>query len=100
MAVFTTRYKRHMENKLRREERKEHLRATKFSDPAPPLLIRFQRDQTKLPASINVELPHDAAVAALLQRGRAVPVGDFNAAPDLVIDENDLQYAGVEFPTL
>jgi hypothetical protein len=83
-----------MEAKLRAEERKEEKEransGTRFLDPAPPLLITFQQDTGKIPSGIKVALPHDSAVGALW-RGRSValPVGSFDAVPDLEISDDE-----------
>ncbi len=62
----------------------------------PPLLIQLGRDFKKLPAHISIELPRKIA-RALIMRREALPVGDFNVLPDLVIEEDDLKHAGPEF---
>ncbi|MGA2729667.1 MAG: hypothetical protein ABSE96_17810 [Terracidiphilus sp.] len=101
MAVFNTRYRRIVEKALRAEECKEDKArdeaGSRFTDPAPPLLIIFQQDTGKLPRGFPIQLPHDTAVIALLNRGRAVPVGSFDAVPDLEVDEQNLEPAGLDF---
>lgn len=102
MAVISTRTKRYMEARLRNEERKEdrarNETGTRFADPCPPLLVRFTHDQSKLPASIAIQLPHDTAIAAI-HRGRtlALPVGSFDAVPDLEVDDQNLEHVGLDF---
>lgn|ERR1035438_5508416 len=99
LTVFSTRYRRLMEDKLRRQERKEDkLRdeaGTRFTNPAPPLLIRFQQDTGKLPRGFPIQLPHDTAIAAI-HRGRSValPVGSFDAVPDLEISDEEGRFEG------
>jgi choline dehydrogenase-like flavoprotein len=92
----------HVHGKLRRQEPKEDKArdeaGTRFSDPTPPLLITFQQDTGKLPRGFPIQLPHDTAIAAI-HRGRtvALPVGSFDAVPDLVVDDENLEHAGLEF---
>jgi hypothetical protein len=45
-----------------------------------------------------IHLPHDTAIAAI-HRGRtvALPVRSFDAVPDFVVDEDNLEHAGLEF---
>ena len=101
MAVHSTRYKRHTEERLRAAERKEAKERDRtgfrFQEPAPPLLVRFTTDQAKLPAAIAIQLPHDTAIASLLVKGRSVPVGSFDAMPSLVVDDENLEHAGLNF---
>jgi hypothetical protein len=91
MAVISTRTKRYMEAKLRAEERREERERTnageRFLRKCPPLLVKFQ-GEGKLPSGIKISLPHDAAVGAIW-RGRSValPVGSFDAVPDLEISD-------------
>lgn len=103
--VFTTRYRRQMESKLRSRDRQaEKKRLRKNPDGrfsvlgCPPLLVRFQNDTGKLPAGFPIQLPHDTAIAAIhIGRTVALPVGSFAVKPDLDVDENDLEHAGLEF---
>lgn len=102
MAVISTKTKRYMEAKLRAEERKEDKEranaGTRFSDPAPPLLVTFQQDTGKLPRGFPIRLPHDTAIAAI-HRGRtvALPVGSFAVPADLEVDQENLEHAGLDF---
>jgi hypothetical protein len=100
--VFTTRYRRQMEAKLRAAERKEdkkrNRRGARFTKRLPPLLVTFQKDTGKMPHGFPIHLPHDTAIAAI-HRGRtvALPVRSFDAVPDFVVDEDNLEHAGLEF---
>lgn len=90
-----------MEKKNRAAERKEEKEraesGSRFSAPCPPLLIRFQQDQAKLPANIAIQLPHDTAIASLLVKGRSVPCASFDTVPELEVDDDNLEHAGLEF---
>jgi len=104
--VFTTRYRRQMESKLRSRDRqaekkrlKKNPNGYRFSAlGCPPLLVRFQNDTGKLPAGFPIQLPNDTAIAAI-HRGCtvAIPVGSFAVQPDLEVDEDNLSHAGLEF---
>jgi hypothetical protein len=90
------RFYEHMEAKLRADDRREDKEradaGSLYLEPAPPLLVVLKQDLGKLPAGISIEFPHDVAIR-LLRRGLAVPVGSFLHNPDLVVDEEQLQYA-------
>jgi hypothetical protein len=61
---------------------------------APPLLVTLVSDLGKLPAGIIIRFPHEAAMLLVAQR-YAVPIADFNAQPDLVVDAEQLLFAGL-----
>lgn len=100
--VFTTKYRRQMEAKLRAQDRKEEKQRAKrggrFTDNIPPLLVTFQKDTGKLPAGFPIQLPHDTAVAAI-HKGRtvALPIGSFDAVADLVVDDAMIEHTGLAF---
>ena len=60
--------------------------------------MRFQRDIGKIPAGFPIQLPHDTAIMAL-HRGRtvALPVGSFAVQPDLIVDDDNVEHAGLDF---
>lgn len=103
MSIFTSRRKRQMEDKIRNAERREEKKQAKsgigfMDEPAPPVLVKFQRDTGKMPAAFPIQLPNDTAIAAI-HRGRtfAIPVGSFAMKPDLEVDEESLEHAGLDF---
>jgi hypothetical protein len=61
----------------------------------PPLQIKLLADFAKLPANLPMQLPPDISLSLIRQR-LAVPIGDLNAIPELVIDEDDLEYVGLD----
>jgi hypothetical protein len=98
--IMNSRFWRHMEDKTRargrREDEKRAMAESPFLEPAPPLLVILQEDLGKLPAGISIQFPHDVAIRLLhLNLGIAVPVGNFDARPDLVVDEDQLQHASL-----
>jgi hypothetical protein len=59
-----------------------------------PLLITLLADLEKLPAGIAIELPLHTALW-LIRARFARPVGNMTAAPDLIVDEEQLEDAGL-----
>jgi hypothetical protein len=60
----------------------------------PPLQIKLLADFAKLPANLPMQLPPEVSLSLIRQR-LAVPIGDLNAIPELVIDEDELDLVGL-----
>jgi hypothetical protein len=91
--VFTTKYKRNMEDKLRNSERREHAKrntepATEGSELLPPLLVVLRREFRSIPSGIVIEFESEALALHLVRLGIAVavPKADFALRPSVVIN--------------
>jgi hypothetical protein len=76
------------------EQDTESAEAIADEEASLPLLIRLLSDLEKLPAGIAIELPLHTALW-LIRSGLARPIGDMTAAPDLIVDEDQLEHAGL-----
>ena len=54
----------------------------------PPLLVRVQGK--------IVQLPHEVSVS-LIRNRLAIPVAEFSVLPEIVVDEDDIENAGLQF---
>lgn len=61
----------------------------------PELQVRLHQDSARLPADISIQFPRDLALS-LLRRRMATPVGDITNAPDLIVDEADLEHVAFD----
>lgn len=64
-------------------------RKREFVLDSPPLLVRLKADAEGIPAGTTILTSYEIATA-LIRRRAAVPVGDFKAVPDLVIEDEEL----------
>jgi hypothetical protein len=88
--VFTTRFKKYMEEKTRARDRKEKgvtAHEARFDGIASPLLVSYH--------GIVVQLPRDLALS-LLRRRKATLIANPRIVAELVLTESDLEDAGLD----
>jgi hypothetical protein len=69
-----------------------------FEFPLTDLLIRTIQPVGLLPVDIVIQLPREWA-CLLIMRKQAIPVGDLNVSPDLMVEDKDIDHAlGVSIP--
>ena len=91
--VFTTRYRRIMERKLRASDAREEKALEKteaksdFMQPVPPILVVLRKEVGCLPAGMVIEFESEPLALHLIRCGLgvAVPKADFALTPSVVI---------------
>lgn len=102
MSIHSYGVRRRLEQKIRKQERKEHaLRETRMQESATNIVIKLTRDCGLLPSGLLLALPEDIS-NLLIMRRLAIPVASFEVMPDAAFTIEDLDHADLEselFPT-
>ena len=72
---------------------------TEAIEEQPALLVRLTEDVGKLPKGLVYALPERVA-HSLIMRGKAIPVADLKAFPDLDVSEDELEDAGIDWAVI